>query len=100
MNKINIILKKWDKLFELQKDDREYFKVVEDYKGDDWLIAFGRDAETNKEYSIVTNNVHGSELAVLSAGSKEDAEFFVNVMNLKHNGKFREMEQFLKEALA
>lgn len=98
MNKEQII-KEWDKLFELQEDDREYFKVVEDYNGDDWLIAFGRDAETNKEYSITTNRVHASELADMCGGSKEDAEFFVNVMNLKHNGKFKRMEEFIKANL-
>ena len=94
------ILKKWDKLFQLNDNDRIYYKVSEDHKGDDWLVAFGKDAETNKEYYITTNSVHASELMDISDGAKADAEFFVNVLNLKHNGKFREMEQFLKEALA
>lgn len=91
--------KEWDSLFRLQKDDRKYFKVVEDYNGDDWLIAFGRDAETNKKYSITTDRVHASELMDISEGAKSDAEFFANVMNLKCNGKFRKMQEFLTNKL-
>ena len=89
-------IKQFEKLFELQKDDRKYFKVVENYKGDDWLICFGRDAETNKEYSITTNRVHASELDEISEGAKADAKFFVKVLNLKYNGKFKQMRDFIK----
>jgi len=89
------ILKQWEKLFKLQKGDRKYFKVVKNWKGDDWLIAFGTDSD-NKDYSVTTNRVHASELSDISEGAKADAEFFVNVLNLKYNGKFRKMEEFIK----
>jgi len=96
MNKKQII-KQWNNLFKLQKGDRIYFKVVENFKGENWLIAFGKDIETNKEYYITTHNVHASEVMDISGGAKADAEFFAEVMNLSCNGKFKKMKEFIKK---
>lgn len=90
-------IQEWDNLFEIGKEDKVYFKVVETEKVNDWMICyFGKDAETNKEYAITTNNIRASELSNFSKGTKEDAEFLCEVLNLKYNDKFRKMTNFIK----
>lgn len=63
------------------KKKRNYFKVVEDYEGDDWLVCFGRDAETNKEYYITTDRVNASWVGLITWSAKEDAEFIAKKFN-------------------
>ena len=67
---------------------RNYFKVS-DSACDDWLICFGRDAETNKDYYITTDRVHASELGEISWSAKEDAEYIAKCLNERANKQLK-----------
>ena len=75
------------KIPNLTKEDRIYYKVETDYKGDNWLLCFGQEYEDGKEYCITTNFVHASEFDYVSHGAKEDAELVCYILNLLANKK-------------
>lgn len=71
---------------------RKYFRVVSGKENDgrDWTIAYlGREAKDDKEYSITTNSVKGSELDYVSKGAKGDAELICELLNLYYNDKIK-----------
>jgi len=50
--------------------------------GENWLIATtGLSSIDNKEYIIVTDNIHASELDPYFPDPKEDAELIVKLLN-------------------
>ena len=67
---------------------RTYFKTdLKKNIGENWFIAdFGQDANGN-EYILTTDNVHASEVGMLSGGAEWDAELCAQLLNMYHNGK-------------
>jgi hypothetical protein len=47
---------------------------------DGWFLCFGRDHD-GKEFSIVTNNIHGSDAQFYLRGAKLDAETVLRILN-------------------
>ena len=72
----------------LKKDDFKPYKVVSNFKGENWLIATGQE-ENGKSYYITTNHIHASELGDFSHGAKDDAKLMCYVLNLLANGKLK-----------
>lgn len=69
-----------------RREMRRYFKADDNAKGENWIIAwFGRDSETNKDFNVTTDHVHGSELSIISNGAGGDARLVADLLNWYYN---------------
>ena len=63
---------------------RRFFKAIENYEGDDWLLAYGTDAD-GSDYFLTTHFVHASEAYAVSKGAKEDCALSASLLNWYYN---------------